>query len=123
MREQDLKRIRLRRRVRGVRKKLFGTPERPRLAVSRSNRGIYAQVIDDATGATLCSASSHSKDLRGELGAQGGNTNAAKRVGQALGAKARSLGIEQVCFDRRGRRFHGRIKALADAAREAGLKF
>jgi large subunit ribosomal protein L18 len=105
-----------------VRKKIFGLPERPRLCVSRSNRQISAQIIDDMAGRTLCAASSVQKDLRDGI-TGGGNAKAAAAVGKALGDKAKSLGIEQVCFDRRGRRFHGRIKALADAAREAGLKF
>jgi large subunit ribosomal protein L18 len=92
------------------------------MAVSRSNKNIGAQLIDDVAGRTLCAISSLSKDLRAQCG-YGGNKKSAALVGKALGEKARSMGIEQVCFDRRGFRFHGRIKALADAAREAGLKF
>lgn len=122
MKTELIKNARQARRVRRVRKKASGLPERPRLAVSRSNRGIYAQVIDDTSGRTLCAVSSQSKDLKAEV-AYGGNTKAAATVGRVLGEKAKALGIEQVCFDRRGRRYHGRIKALADAAREAGLKF
>lgn len=117
-----IKSIRLARRVRRVRKKLTGTAQRPRLAVSRSHRNIQVQVIDDSTGRTLCAASSRSKELREQLG-YGGNAQAATVVGKALGEMAKALGIESVCFDRRGCKYHGRVKALADAAREAGLKF
>jgi large subunit ribosomal protein L18 len=91
------------------------------LAVSRSNRNILAQIIDDAAGRTLCAVSSRSKGLRDDLG-YGGNVKAASAIGKALAERARELGIEQVCFDRRGNRYHGRVKALAEAAREAGLK-
>lgn len=104
-----------------VRKRVFGTPERPRLAVTRSLKNIYAQIIDDISGKTLVALGTMSKDLRGSTG--GANLAAATAIGKALGEKARALGIEKVCFDRRGRRYHGRIKALADAAREAGLQF
>jgi large subunit ribosomal protein L18 len=117
-----LKSARLSRRVRRVRKHVVGLAERPRLAVSRSCRNICAQIIDDVRGCTLCAVSSQSKDLREQIG-YGGNVKAAVVVGKALGEKAKSLGIQDVCFDRRGRRYHGRIKALAEAAREAGLKF
>ncbi|MFH1745813.1 MAG: 50S ribosomal protein L18 [Planctomycetota bacterium] len=117
-----VKTIRARRRVRRVRKRVTGSPERPRLAVSRSHRHIWAQIIDDFNGRTLCAASSASQELRDRVG-YGGNIKAATLVGQALGEKAKAQGIELVCFDRRGRRYHGRVKALADAAREAGLKF
>ena len=110
------------RRKRRVRKHVSGTPDRPRLAVYRSLRNISAQIIDDLSGRTLCHASTQSKDLR-SVCALGGNRAAAALVGKALAEKARELGIEQICFDRGGRKFHGRIKALAEAAREAGLKF
>jgi len=122
MRAERVKDIRQARRVRRVRKKVSGMPQRPRLAVARSHRNIQAQIIDDTVGRVLCAASSGGKELRGEIG-YGGNRRAAAMVGKVLSAKAVALGIEQVCFDRRGRRYHGRIKALADAAREAGLKF
>ncbi len=122
MKQALLKSWRLQRRVQRVRKKVEGDAQRPRLAVSRSDRNIAAQIIDDATGRTLCAASTLAKDLRGQV-KYGGNVAAAKIIGQTIGAKAKQLGIEQVAFDRRGRRFHGRVKALADAAREAGLKF
>ncbi len=122
MRKELLKGMRQKRRVKRVRKKVTGISDRPRLAVSRSNQHIYAQVIDDTSGRTLCAVGTMSKDMRTTTPA-GGNVNAAAEIGKVIGQKARELGIEQVCFDRRGRRYHGRIKALADAAREAGLKF
>ncbi len=108
-----------RRRVRG---KVFGTPERPRLCVTRSNQHIYAQVIDDTTGTTIVSASSIDPELRAVL-KKGADIDAAKAVGEALGKRAKEQGIEQVVFDRSGRLYHGRVKALADGARSAGLKF
>jgi large subunit ribosomal protein L18 len=123
MRSELIKRARHARRIRRVRKKVIGIGDRPRLAVSRSNRHIYAQVIDDLSGKTLCGVSSQSKDLQGELGAGGGNKAAAVIVGKTVAEKAKALGVEKVSFDRRGRKYHGRVKALADAAREAGLKF
>jgi large subunit ribosomal protein L18 len=113
---------RLSRRVRRVRKKVGGTAERPRLAVSRSHRNIAAQIIDDDSGRTLCAVSSLGKGLREQIG-YGGNAKAAAELGKALAERAKELGIQSVCFDRRGRKYHGRIKALAEAAREAGLKF
>lgn len=122
MKREVMKQHRLRRRIKRVRKTIFGTPDRPRLTVFRSNRNIGAQIIDDLAGRTLCAASTEAKEIRGQS-PHGGNCAAAKVVGKTLGEKAREMGIEQVCFDRRGRRYHGRVKALADAAREAGLKF
>ena len=122
VKEHKLKIIRHQRRIKRVRKKVFGTPERPRLAVWRSHRNISAQIIDDTTGRTLCCVSTLSRELRDSIG-YGGNCAAAATVGKLIGEKARALGIEKVCFDRRGRKYHGRIKALAEAAREAGLKF
>ncbi len=110
------------RRVRRVRSKVFGTPERPRLAVSRSLKNVYAQLIDDVAGCTLCHASSRDRELRDSIG-YGGNKAAATAVGTALAQRARLKGITQVAFDRRGYKFHGRVKALAEAARETGLKF
>lgn len=100
-----------------VRKKISGTAERPRLRVTRSLKHIYAQIIDDVSGRTLASASSV------VLKIAGGNVEAAKAVGKALGENAKAQSIEKVCFDRGGNLFHGRVKALADAAREAGLQF
>ena len=105
-----------------VRKNLFGTPERPRLCVYRSNKNISAQVIDDVNGVTLVSASSLDKELKGEIG-YGGNKEAAKKVGEALAKRALAKGIEEVCFDRGGFLYHGRVAELAEGAREAGLKF
>jgi large subunit ribosomal protein L18 len=105
-----------------IRKKLRGTPERPRLAVFRSGTHIYAQVIDDDAGKTLCAASSLDKDLRAKL-KSGGNVAAAKEVGGLIASRAKEKGVAAVVFDRGGFQYHGRIKALADAAREAGLKF
>jgi large subunit ribosomal protein L18 len=111
--------MRLRRHVR-VRKKVGGLPQRPRLSVFRSDRHIYAQVIDDTTGRTLAAASTVDADLRSNYG---GNVEAAKRVGALLAERARAAGVSAVVFDRGGFKYHGRIAALADAAREAGLKF
>ena len=105
-----------------IRKKLRGTPQRPRLAVFRSQGHIYAQVIDDDAGRTLCAASSLDKDLRAKS-KRGGNVASAKEVGALIASRAREKGVAAVVFDRGGFLYHGRIKALADAAREAGLKF
>jgi len=101
-----------------IRRKVKGSTERPRLAIYRSLNHIYAQVIDDRMGQTLVSASSTEKDLRGNTG---GNLDAARRVGQAIAERALAKNIEQVVFDRGGYLYHGRIKALTDAARAAGL--
>ena len=134
-----------------VRKNLYGTPERPRLCVYRSNKNISAQVIDDVNGVTLAAASSLDKELKAELAyggnkdaakkvgealakralekelkaelANGGNKDAAKKVGEALAKRALEKGIEEVCFDRGGFLYHGRVAALAEGAREGGLKF
>lgn len=105
-----------------VRKNLTGTPEKPRLVVFRSNKNISAQIIDDVAGHTLVSASSIDKELKAEIG-YGGNKEAAKKVGKALAERALAKGIEVVAFDRGGFLYHGRIKELADGAREGGLKF
>lgn len=118
----QIKITRRRRRILRVRKRIRGTPDRPRLAVARSNANIAAQIIDDTTGRTLCSASTLAKDVRQQI-AYGGNAKAAALIGKLIGERARAAGIEAVCFDRRGLRYHGRLKALADAARQAGLKF
>lgn len=101
-----------------IRKKVRGTAEQPRLAIFRSLNHIYAQVIDDYAGKTLVSASTTEKDLRGETG---GNIESAKRVGKAIAERALAAGIENVVFDRGGYVYHGRVRALAEAAREAGL--
>ena len=102
-----------------VRKKVFGTNERPRLCVFRSDRHIYVQVIDDVLGVTLACASSLEKDF----GAYGGNKEAAQRVGELIGKRCLDKGIDKVVFDRGGYLYHGRVKALAEKARESGLKF
>jgi large subunit ribosomal protein L18 len=102
-----------------IRRKVRGDTERPRLAIYRSLNHIYAQVIDDRLGKTLVSASTTEKDLRGN--GTGGNLDAARRVGQVIAERAIAQGIEQVVFDRGGYLYHGRIKALTDAARAAGL--
>ncbi len=103
-----------------IRLRLSGSPDRPRLAVFRSLNHIYAQVIDDTTGRTLAAASSLEKELR--TGGQQ-KTDEAKAVGRLIAERARGAGVERVVFDRAGFRYHGRIKSLADAAREAGLEF
>ena len=101
-----------------VRAKISGTPERPRLSVYRSEENIYAQIIDDVAGNSLCSASSVEKGFEG-----GGNIEAAKKVGKTLAERATAKGIENVVFDRGGYIYHGRVQALAEGAREGGLKF
>ena len=116
------KRVRLSRRKRRVRKGVFGTAERPRLSVCRSLKHIYAQIIDDDQGKTLCQASTMDKELRGKLEKTSGR-GAATEVGKLLAERAKGHGIAQVRFDRNGRKFHGRVKALAEAARESGLSF
>ena len=102
-----------------IRRKLSGTTERPRLAIFRSVAHIYAQVIDDSAGKTLASASSVDKGAK----TNGGNVAAAKKIGKLVAQRAKEKGISRVVFDRGGYHYHGRIKALADAAREAGLEF
>ncbi|UZQ52826.1 50S ribosomal protein L18 [Trichothermofontia sichuanensis B231] len=109
-------------RHRRVRKRLSGTTERPRLAVFRSHQHIYAQVIDDTQHHTLVAASTLDPELRGQL-ASGANCEASSAVGKLIAQRALAKGIEQVVFDRGGNLYHGRVKALADAAREAGLHF
>ena len=105
-----------------VRKNLYGTPEKPRLCVYRSNKNISAQIIDDVSGTTLVAASSLDKDLKAEI-ANGGNKDAAKMVGEAIAKKAAAKGIEEDAFDRGGFLYHGRVAKLAEGAREGGLKF
>ena len=102
-----------------VRKKIRGTAERPRLAVHRSNKHLTAQIIDDYAGATLASASTHEADLQGT----GTSLEAAKKIGQLVGERAKAAGVDKVVFDRGGYRYHGRVAALAEAARESGLEF
>ena len=105
-----------------TRQTLSGTSERPRLAVHRSSRHIRAQVIDDGTGRTIVAASSLDKEVKATIKG-GGNIAASKVVGKMIAERARSKGVEQVVFDRGGYQYHGRVQALAEAAREAGLKF
>ncbi len=107
---------------RRLRKTLSGTPERPRLSVFRSLKHIYAQVVDDRTGRTLAAASTLDRALRPQIQV-GGNVAAAKEVGKALAERARAAGITRVVFDRGGYRYHGRVQALAEAAREDGVEF
>ena len=122
MSDKNIKKAqRLQRRKWGIRKALVGTPERPRLSVFRSDKHIYAQIIDDYAGKTLVAAGTTEKDVRGES-ANGGNVQAAVAVGKTIAERAKAAGVTKVAFDR-GRQYHGRIKALADAAREAGLQF
>ncbi|MDD6770005.1 MAG: 50S ribosomal protein L18 [Inconstantimicrobium porci] len=115
----DRKEARQKRHLR-VRKKVFGTAERPRLAIFRSDKNIYAQVIDDVNRVTLVAASSLDKEFEGKVGS---NKEAAKTVGALVAKKALAKGIEDVVFDRGGYVYHGRVKELAEGAREAGLKF
>ncbi len=114
--QNQLKTTRRLRRKQGIRKRIFGTPEKPRLSVYRSQKHLYAQLIDDVAGKTIAAASTTGRD-------NGCNVEGAKLVGSTLAQKARAAGVETVSFDRSGYRFHGRVKALADAAREGGLKF
>lgn len=114
-----LRREQTKRRIRG---RISGTAERPRLTIFKSLKRIYVQAVDDATGVTLASASSLEKELRGEL-KSGCNITAAKAVGARIAARLLEQGITAVVFDRNGYVYHGRVKALADSAREAGLKF
>jgi large subunit ribosomal protein L18 len=105
-----------------IRKKLAGSPDRPRLCVYKSLKNVYAQIIDDSTGRVLTGISTLNSEVKGEI-KYGGNAASAKKAGEAIGRKALNLGIKQVLFDRNGFKYHGRIKALADGAREAGLIF
>ena len=118
VRKVNKKAMRLHRHVR-VRGKISGTPERPRLNVFRSNANIYAQIIDDVNGVTLVAANTLEKGFEGATG----NAEAAKKVGVVLAERAKAKGIEEVVFDRGGYVYHGRVAALAEGAREAGLKF
>ena len=122
MNKQQAKKAGLKRRERRVRAKIFGTAERPRLSVHRTNANIYAQVIDDADGKTICSASTLDPEFRA-TGKLGSNKDAAALVGELVGKRAAETGVTEVTFDRGGRIYHGRVKALADGARNAGLKF
>ncbi|MGZ9587246.1 50S ribosomal protein L18 [Paenibacillus marinisediminis] len=117
----DKNKARLKRHLR-VRKKIEGTTARPRLNVFRSSKHIYAQLIDDVKGVTIAQASTMDKELRDQI-TNGGNTESARKVGELVAKRAKEAGVEAVVFDRGGYLYHGRIQALADAAREAGLEF
>ncbi len=106
-----------------VRKKIVGTPERPRLTVFKTARHIYTQIIDDSAGSTLVSSSTMSKDLRDKAKGVSGNVKGAEMVGSAIGKKGVEKGVKRVVFDRNGFLYHGRVKTLADAARKSGLTF
>ncbi len=103
-----------------IRKRISGTAQKPRLSVFRSNKDIYVQLIDDASGTTIASASSREKDIAAQKGTK---AEASKRVGEAIAKKSQELGIKNVVFDRSGYLYHGRVKAVADGAREGGLEF
>ncbi|MBM0045511.1 50S ribosomal protein L18 [Anaerococcus sp. mt242] len=119
---KDNKKQRLQTRKRRVRAKISGTPERPRLSVYKSNANIYAQIIDDVNGLTLASANTLQSDIADGLESKS-NIDAASKVGEAIAKRAIDAGITEVAFDRNGNLYHGKVKALAEAAREAGLKF
>lgn len=121
MNKSVLKTVRRQRRKQGIRKRVFGSPDRPRLTVFRSIKHIYVQVIDDLSGRTLAAASTVDGVVADNV--SGSNQAAAKAVGLAIAERATKAGVTAVVFDRNGFRYHGRIKALADAAREGGLKF
>ena len=106
-----------------MRKRISGTPERPRLSVYRSEKHIYAQIIDDTKGVTLVAVSTVEEELRDKLNQKTWNVQAAKEVGKIIAERATAKGIKEIVFDRGGYKYHGRIKALADSARESGLKF
>jgi large subunit ribosomal protein L18 len=120
--KQKAKRAGLKRRERRVRAKIFGTAERPRLSVHRTNAHIYAQVIDDVDSKTIATASTLDPEFKA-TGKLGSNKEAAELVGKLVAERAMAAGVTMVTFDRGGRLYHGRVQALADGAREAGLKF
>ncbi|MFI3300118.1 MAG: 50S ribosomal protein L18 [Candidatus Gastranaerophilales bacterium] len=120
--KQEIRKPRVQKRHQTIRLKVSGTAEFPRLAVYRSTKHIYAQLIDDVNGVTIASCSSNDKDMKEKL-AHGGNIEAAKLVGEEIALKAKKAGVECVIFDRGGFLYHGRVAALADAARDAGLIF
>lgn len=122
MDKHQAKRAGLKRRERRVRSKICGTAKRPRLSVHRANANIYAQVIDDVDAKTICTASTLDPEFRA-TGKLGSNKEAAEIVGELVGKRALEKGVTEVTFDRGGRIYHGRVKALADGARSAGLKF
>ena len=114
---KELRRVRIKK---SIRKKITGTASKPRLSVYRSNKEIYAQLINDVTGETIAAASSRDKDL---ITAKGTKTEVATLVGKSIGEKALKVGVSNITFDRGGYLYHGRVKSLAEGAREAGLKF
>jgi large subunit ribosomal protein L18 len=121
--QSQVNRKSMRQRIRHrIRKNIEGTASRPRVAIRRSLKHIYAQAIDDERGQTLAAASSRDPQLKGEV-ATGGNIEAAKKVGEAIAGKLKDAGVEAIVFDRGGFLYHGRVKALADAIREGGLQF
>ncbi len=122
MKKLQAKQAGLRRRHTRVRGKVSGTPARPRLCITRSNSNMYAQVVDDVAGKTLCAASTLGPDFKA-AGKSGATVEGAEALGQIIGKKAKDAGITEVVFDRGGNLYHGRIKAVADAARDAGLEF
>lgn len=122
MKKLQKKQAGLRRRHRRVRGKISGTPTRPRMCVTRSNNNLYVQVIDDVAGKTLCGVSTLGPDFKA-AGKSGATVEGAAVLGEIIGKKAQESGVTEVVFDRGGNLYHGRIKALADAARETGLKF
>lgn len=122
MNRMEKKTLQRRRRKRRIRKKVTGTPERPRLSVFRSHKHIYAQVIDDVAGRTIAAASTREGALRDQLSSSG-NREAATAVGQAVATKAAEAGVKRVVFDRNGYPYHGRVRDLAEAARKGGLEF
>ena len=121
MKTEGIKKAAIRRKYH-VRKKVFGTPDRPRLSVFRSNRHIYAQIIDDTAGATLAYASTKTKAIQNQL-SNASNKKAAEVIGETVAKQALGVGIKCVCFDRNRYKYHGRVGALAKAARKAGLVF
>lgn len=122
MNRLELKAVRRTRRKMRVRRRVLGTPERPRLSVTRSLQHISVQLIDDVSGRTLVAVSSMGKDLRSSVG-YGGNKTAAAKVGTVLAERAKAAGVTKIVFDRNGYKYHGRVKALADAVREGGISF
>ncbi len=122
MSEKSVATVRRRRRQLRIRGRLHGTAERPRLAIFRSSKHIYAQLVNDDQGVTLVSAGTVEPDVRKSV-AYGGNKAAAAHIGKLVAERAKAKGIQAVCFDRRGYRYHGRVATLADAAREGGLQF
>jgi large subunit ribosomal protein L18 len=123
MKIQEIKKKRRLRRKMHIRKQIFGTPEMPRLTVTKSLKHVYAQIIDDVNGQTLVSASTLQKDVKDLLKPESTKIEKSKLVGEAIARKALEKGIKKIAFDRNGYLYHGRIKALADAARKGGLEF